>query len=152
MLSKINSRQILSAKDKDANFLLDNSFFKSILTWAGNVVFPEPGWQDTGATPMSLHLFVCSNNNSILCSHPRLLANLPSQFQLEENKTDFKEHKFLHNSNLIYPKLCLTPQQSNTGFVILITVSTWAGQFLLWGGGQSSVVFSSILASTHQIQ
>lgn len=43
---------MLSAKDKDANFLLDNSFFKSILTWAGNVVFPEPGWQDTGAIPM----------------------------------------------------------------------------------------------------
>lgn len=64
------------------NFLLSNFFFKSRLTWAGNAVIPAPVWQDIGVIPKLLHLFVCSNNNSNLCSHPRLLANLPSQFQL----------------------------------------------------------------------
>lgn len=63
-------------------FLLSNLFFRSRLTWAGNAVIPAPVWQDIGVTPKLLRLFVCSNNNSNLCSHPRLLANLPSQFQL----------------------------------------------------------------------
>lgn len=71
--------------------------FSRFPTWVGNVVIPVPGWQDTGVIPMSLHLFVYSNNNSILCSHPRLLANLPSQSQLQENKTNFKKHKLFHN-------------------------------------------------------
>ena len=82
-------------------FPSSNFFFKSILTWAGNVVIPAPGWQDTGVIPKSLHLFVCSNNNSILCSHPRPPANLPSQSQLEENEPNFKKHIFPHNSDLL---------------------------------------------------
>lgn len=99
ILSKRNIRHILTAKDKTFNFLLGNFILKLILTWAGNAVIPVPGWQDTGVTPKSLHLFVYSNSNNILCSHPRLPANLPSQFRLEENKTNFK-HKSPYNSGL----------------------------------------------------
>lgn len=78
---------VMSRKKKKVNthsnyFLLSNFFFRSRLTWAGNAVIPAPVWQDIGVTPKLLRLFVCSNNNSNLCSHPRLLANLPSQFQL----------------------------------------------------------------------
>lgn len=84
------------SKRHDSNFLLGDFSSQSILTWAGNVAIPVPGWQDTGVTPKSLHLFVYSNNNNSLCSHPRPPANLPSQFQLEENKTNFKKHILLY--------------------------------------------------------